>query len=315
MVTDAQARPVKADDGVLRCGRTLADVIALVVRAAARRYFRTRLGVRRTRPVAQPRTGLWRRMGVVLGLAAPPKPVRPVPQADLPAERLYRAIRDYLRFDWQASLIPHYAPMTPQLVTQLGSRLLDFREPAELASLAGHAEEHVAGGHTPLLLDTAQRLITKGRETSIPDPWCICLQMDLARLFPSREVTEMRRAVAMVATTLPSAISALMPVLGGDIRRFTAFLMVAYVTMGEQRYRQTFGTSGHSVEVRRYGERLARLVPPPPCLDEMKHAYQDVLNANASGPSAADLAAARAEVMAAMARLPSRTMRPGAGKL
>src|SRR5208283_5122059 len=65
VVVDAGRQPVTADDRLLRCGRTLAEVVALVVRAAARRVFRARLS---------------------------PGPGRARP--DSASERLYRALRD-----------------------------------------------------------------------------------------------------------------------------------------------------------------------------------------------------------------------------
>jgi hypothetical protein len=247
---------VTADDRLLRCGRTLAEVVALVVRAAARRIFRARLS---------------------------PGPGRP--RADSASERLYRVLRDYLRFDWQVLLIPHYAPLTPERAAALGERLLDVREPAELRALAD--DEPADHGRPPLLLDTALRVLTRGHDSIDSEVlWLVCQQMDLARLFPKGDAIQLRHAVAQVAATQSAAIAALVPVVGGDIRRFTAFLMVAYVTLGEARYRQSFGADGQVAALRRWAERLAEAEVPPPRLEDFKRVYGKVLSTAATEPTA-----------------------------
>ncbi len=279
VVVDAERRPVTSDDLALRCGRTLAEVVALVVRAAARRYFRARLPV--AAPAARSRPSVLRRLGRA---APPPSPAHPA--ADSPAERLYHAIRDHLCFEWQVLLIPHYVPLPPERVAALGARLLDVREPAELRALAGD-EAGEGDGRPPLLLDSVERVLVKGRETVDAEMlWRVCQQMDLARLFPKRDVTQLRRAVAQVAATGPAAVAALRPVLGNDVRRFIAFLMVAYVTLGEQRYRQAFGEGGQGAAVRRWAERLAAAEVPLPRFDDLKRAYQKVVSTAAAEPVA-----------------------------
>ena len=306
---DQASPPVALDETMLQCGRSMGDVITLVVRAAARRYFRARLGQRR--PKAVPKAGLMRRMALALNLQSA-TPTKRSPVAETPADRLYAAMRDYLQFDWQALLIPHYTPMTPQLVNRLGARLLDIREPAELKALAGAADGE-GEGRTPLLLDGARRMIPAGSDVIDPDIlWQVCQQMDLGRLYPNRDAAAIRRAVAQVAATQGEAVALMLPVLGTDIRRFTAFLMIAHAGLGEQRFRQVFGRGGQLKVVRRWMEQLAATAPPPPRLDEMKRVYQGVFDAGTAEPTAVDADGkvdrdrVRAELREAMQRLPSR---------
>lgn len=97
VVRDKNSRPVLDDTVVLSCGRTLEEVIAMVVRTSAKRYFR------------QTKT-------------------------QLSADELYDAIKDYLMHEWQVPLVPTYADMSPEMVHTLGARLLVMREQAELRS-------------------------------------------------------------------------------------------------------------------------------------------------------------------------------------
>jgi hypothetical protein len=105
VLVDDRRRPVSDDNMPLSCGRTLAEVIAMVVRTAAKRYFR--------RTIAPP----------------PETPARS------PADELYDAIKAYLLHEWQVPLVPTYSEMEPSLVRRIGAKLLDAREPEALARL------------------------------------------------------------------------------------------------------------------------------------------------------------------------------------
>lgn len=279
VVVDERCQPVSRDHDLLSCGRTLAEAVALVVRASARRYFRRRLDIR-LHPLPPSRPALMTRLGIALGLAKPPKPaLRPRSRS----EALYRAIRDYLHFDWQVLLIPHYAPMSPALVNSLGPRLLDIREAAELQALAAPGVTP-QDGRPPLLLDDARRLLIPGRDTIDAEVlWRIVQQMDLARLFASEDPVRVRRSVAQVSAIHGDAVRALMPALGGDIRRFTAFLMIAFTSLGEQRFKQDFCQEGQTHAVRALAARLAAAEPPPHSLEAMRTAYQPLLSTAYAG--------------------------------
>ncbi|MCR6633245.1 MAG: hypothetical protein NVV74_26160 [Magnetospirillum sp.] len=258
-----QQRLFPASDGdALWCGRTLAEIIALVVRAAARRYFKKRLSGPKPKPLPMPKIGLWQGIAISLGLAEPPK--RPKRKHwPSPAEKLYTAIRDFLQFEWQVPLIPAYAALSPHLVTKLGDKLLDFRDPLKLQVLADHtAETALVDGKVPLLLDTAERLITPSGDTINAEVlWNVCQKMRMAALFPGYDVGEMRKAVSLVAATSPAALKHLMPVLGDDIRRFTLYLFTAYGTFGPARYRQVLGVNGQTWVVEAMAQRIAREPP------------------------------------------------------
>ena len=115
---------VAADDEPLSCGRTLSQVVALVVQAVAKRYFRAKL-VRRTIPSA-PDSSLVEKVTQLF--TGPKQPELPAKPATGHADRLFLAMRDHLLFEWQLRLIPHYVGLPVGLVQALGARLLEFRE-------------------------------------------------------------------------------------------------------------------------------------------------------------------------------------------
>ena len=313
VVVNGDRKPVVEDHAVLSCGRTLAEAVALVVRASARRYFRAKLDFRRLKPIA-PKLPLMTRVAISLGLADAPV-VKKAPKIGTRSEALYNAIREYLHFEWQILLIPHYAPMTPALVANLGPRLMEIREAAELQALAVPGSMP-RDGRTPLLLETAQRLIVPGRDLIDAEIlWRVVQQMDLARLFPKSEGDRVRRSVAQVSAVHGDVIKALLPVLGGEIRRFTAFLMIAFVTLGEQRFKQDFCQSGQAHAARKLAERLDKLAPPALSLDEMKQVYGAVLSTAYVGGVESEIAGeellkARPELLSALNALGASTARP-----
>jgi len=251
-----------SDGDALWCGRTMAEVIALVVRACARRYFKKRLSGPKPKPLPLPKVGFFHSIAISLGLANPPK--RPKRKRwPSPADKLFDALRDLLLYDWQVPLIPAYAALSPQLVARLGPKLLDYRDPLKLQFLSDPAvETAMVEGKTPLLFDSAKRLLSGEADTINPEVlWSVCQKMRMGALFPGYDVGEMRKAVSLIAATSPAALTHLMPVLGGDIRQFTMYLFTAYGKLGPIRYRQVLGADGQTWMVEAMARRAAKEPP------------------------------------------------------
>jgi hypothetical protein len=125
--------PVANDGGLLSCGRTVAQVIALIVKNMTRRYFRNKLDG--GSPAAKRTPPSWTER--LLELAGLPATRRPQPRSTTQSagDRLYRAIRDYLVYEWQVRLIPKYSTLTVSFVTANGPQLLTLREPEEIDAL------------------------------------------------------------------------------------------------------------------------------------------------------------------------------------
>ncbi|MBI5163824.1 MAG: hypothetical protein HY985_07970 [Magnetospirillum sp.] len=138
IVVDQRHRPVADDTAALSCGRTLQQVIAMVVRTCAKRYFRRRLSPETAVKPLAPR----------LHQVSPPTAAAK-PKMRTAADELYDAIKDYLLHEWQVPLVPTYCDMTPGLVRALGPRLLDIREPERLRRILSEADE-AAGMATPV---------------------------------------------------------------------------------------------------------------------------------------------------------------------
>lgn len=117
VLVDERRRPVSEDNVPLSCGRTLAEVIAMVVRTAAKRYFRRKLS-----PSA-------------IRAEAAAEEARIQAAARSPADELYDAIKAYLLHEWQVPLVPAYSEMDPALVRRVGAKILDCREADTLARL------------------------------------------------------------------------------------------------------------------------------------------------------------------------------------
>lgn len=108
LLVDARNRPVNDDFVPLRCGRSVHDIIAMIVRTHAKRHFRAVLG----------------------GDPGDPKSR---------SGRMYKAMSDYLIHDWQVPLVPHYAPIPLEKLLEMGPRILDVREAELLDAIARSA--------------------------------------------------------------------------------------------------------------------------------------------------------------------------------
>ncbi|CAA6606297.1 conserved hypothetical protein [Rhodospirillaceae bacterium LM-1] len=123
ILKDKSGRVVGDDTGLLACGHNLEVVIAMIVRTAAKRYFRHHLGLNKKT------SGLLGKVRSRLSSSqTKPKGL---------AEELYDSIKGYLLFEWQVPLVPSYAKLTPAQVSQLGTQLLQYTDAAQLAKATG----------------------------------------------------------------------------------------------------------------------------------------------------------------------------------
>lgn len=129
LLVDRHKVSVEDADALLDCGRSLDDVIAMVVRTAAKRHFRRRLDgsakALRVPPRKRPKrpAGLMARIRALMAHPPPPAAARSRSRGEV----LYEAFQDYLLHDWQVPIIPEYCTLTPGTVRRLGKRILDYR--------------------------------------------------------------------------------------------------------------------------------------------------------------------------------------------
>lgn len=278
-VTKESGRFPAFDDDELTCGRTLGEVVTMLVRGCAKRYFHKRLFI--TRPVSEreSKVSALQELGISLGLSEPPK-VKPT-RNYAPADKLYEAIHEQLKFDWQVPLIPIYSMMSPRLITKLGARLQEFRDPQKLEVLTEQsAEQAILEDKVPLLFDNVEpMLIKKGEGISQEVFSLVCQKMRLAALFPKFDHSEMVRAAQVIATISAAALRQIVPILGSDIRVFTLFLMTAYAGLGQSRYRQILGNDGESWAVEVLTARMNPDGLPGGSYESMKRIMDDWVQA------------------------------------
>jgi hypothetical protein len=150
LLVDRHKVAVEDADAILECGRSLDDVVAMVVRTAAKRHFRMALdgGIKQRRKKTIPaRRGLLGRLRALMG--------RPRTKASIPltrGEQLYAVFQDYLLHDWQIPIIPEYCRMSPGQVRRLGERLLDYRLAEDIRRL--RADPDNPSPPTPVIQDS-----------------------------------------------------------------------------------------------------------------------------------------------------------------
>lgn len=256
--------PIITEADPLRCGRSLSQVIAMVVRSCARRYFRRALkepAVRRP-PPAKPTLLEW------LGLVKQAPKKKPLTKAD----RLYRAISDHLLYEWQARLIPYYAPLPEQLVRALGPRILAIREPAELIEIAqsGRIPATLAPAPEPTLPQplTGTGAATHGPAGPAASPhgtaargaarpvasrmleeelWAACEKGSLGRHMNQPDKAQLRRMVAVAAGANVSVFSTLRTDLNLTPLQTVALLCAVVSAITPGKYLRLFGVPGEKL--------------------------------------------------------------------
>jgi hypothetical protein len=133
LLVDRQNMPIDQADAMLACGRSLDDVVAMVVRTCAKRQFRKRLDgtSRPLRETERQRNktpdGLFGRLSRLFSPPPPPRRSR--------GEILYDSFKEHLIHDWQVALVPDYSTLSPQLVRRMGASILDYRVPEDIQRL------------------------------------------------------------------------------------------------------------------------------------------------------------------------------------
>lgn len=259
----ADRTPIESETDAMRCGRSLSQVIAMVVRTSARRYFRRTLKDPAPRLRRPHKPTLLER----LGLVEPPRVQRPISKAD----RLYKALSDHLLYEWQARLIPYYAPLPEPVVRSLGARILDIRDPAELVEIA-------QSGRIPPTL-TAPAALTHGQggsalvaglpATSGATPggssgktggarpvvsrmleeelWAACEKANLGLYMNQPDKAQLRRMIAVAAGANASVFTALRSDVNLTTLQTAALLCAVVAALSPGKYLRLFGVPGEKL--------------------------------------------------------------------
>lgn len=285
VLTDRNRNPVSDEKTPLSCGRTLEDVVAMVVRTAAKRYFRLRLDPQGAHiPVAKRLRREVQKQGFAHRIKAlfKDEPVK-VQRRHYPhADELYQAIREYLRHDWQVPMVPTYAGMTPALARSLGAKILDVREldhlkrivndPEEAAKLFDlpEAEAAPASAASPIMappLLTApiaveakderaqlgQILMPDGKRLNASAFEGLLLRPDIRKHLPDPTQTQRNTQILRGVGAVP--VKLLVAELGLKMDQLTVMLLVAQDILGIESFGRMFGQPGDAAKVMRLAQR------------------------------------------------------------
>lgn len=275
VLLDRDRKPADGDSTILTCGRTLDDVVAMVVRTAAKRYFRRRhdpqaalvpVTSRLRRDVKA--KGFAHRMASLFKAERPQPAHPPAAKAHQHADALYQAIREYLRHDWQVPMVPTYAEMNPALIRSLGAKILDVREldhlkriaadPEEAAKLFDLPKEEAAPAVEPPPKDNRARLSSiltpDGTRLNADTFEGLLLRPHIRKHLPAPTQTlrnlEILRSVGAVPVKL------LVAELGLTTDQLTVVLLVAQEALGPENFTRMFGRPGDAATVMRLTQRV-----------------------------------------------------------
>ena len=253
----------------------------MALRSMTHRYLRNRLGGP-TRHKIPPPSGLGPQLAGLFG-HHPPVRYRTVPGA---GDKLYEALRDVLRYDWQARLVPYYAPLPVSLVRNLGERLLEYKAPGDLEQLAADYASGMATSRTyrpsggagdvgkPSYGPTALPVNTSNRRLggmSEDDIWAIYQQSDLRkRLGQFGDEQQGRRLVALAASVGPDVGKMLTQRLHLNKLQMVAATCALADVVGPSRFLSLFADPGVSAACEIWHDALvASRLPTSRTLDQV----------------------------------------------
>lgn len=231
LLVDAQGRTVTDDFVRLKCGRTVHDIIAMIVRTHAKKHFRASLG-------GDPN------------------------DAKSPSGRLYQAMNEYLIHEWQVPLVPHYTPLPVAKVRELGPALLELKTVAELQALLSKPAISVtlpgippgiphsipAKPAEPVLVDSHSREEDFWWET-LNDPQ---VRQSLGNL----NERDMRELTAAFCQLGEATRSNLLAPLGLSLYQAAVVLGASYRSLGRAGFTQIFGKPGNAGAVAAFTTKL-----------------------------------------------------------
>lgn len=285
VLKDRNRNPVADETTPLSCGRTLEDVVAMVVRTAAKRYFRHRLDPQGAHiPVATRLRREVQQKGFAHRIKSlfKDEPVKAQRRHYPHADELYQAIREYLRHDWQVPMVPTYAGMAPALVRSLGAKILDVREldhlkriandPEEAAKLFDLPEAEAAPEPTASpIMDTllsaapvaaeakderaqlALILTPDGKRLNASAFEGLLLRPDIRKHLP--DPTQAQRNTQILRGVGAVPVKLLVAELGLKMDQLTVMLLVSQDILGIESFGRMFGQPGDAATVMRLAQR------------------------------------------------------------
>ena len=261
VLVDAASQPVTDDTTPLACGRSLEQVVAMIVRTAAKRHFRRR-HMTLARPQAQAaHQRLHQRLTSLF--KAPPQPshLHATPLRGR-ADELYDALKANLRHEWQVPLVPTYAEMSPNLARSLGEKLLELKDLDHLRRVMNDPEEAAKLFETPeqqqAVADPAPVRDCRARLSAILSPNGGLKVEAFAPVLQRPEIrAQLRPRSADMPLSQPlretgtMAAKLLVAELGLRLDQVALVLLVAHETIGAPSFANFFGPSANVAVIMR----------------------------------------------------------------
>lgn len=290
-LVDAEGRPVTDDTTPLSCGRSVEDIVGMIVRSGARAYAQKRFVDPAPKPhVVEPHTRslLEKLAALVTGNWREEERPKPRPNRSY-AEDFYEAIRDNLDQDWQVPLIPHYAELPAKLIRELGRGLTTLRNPEAIAALANIGRKNVDEARKILsddmmreMLDTqplaAQGVAFLGKAKYEfmhgavygrmgARFWEMCKDVDRLEAMEDKNARDLNEMAAYLHIIGPETINRSIEKL--QVYQLAVFLDTAWHVLGEREFTAVFGVPGKPALVKRFAEKAAtfKLDPSDPGAD------------------------------------------------
>lgn len=218
LMVDRRGRRISDHRLPLRCGRSVDEIIAMLLRTHAKQHFRSVLG-------GNPN------------------------DRNTPAGRLYIAINDYLLHEWQIPLVPHYAGLPVHEAVALGPSLLNLRTPQQI-------DQAIPSRSPRRRPDPAQNLPATPQEREA-DFWWQTLHEPEVRAALSEigdfEIRELTKALCRLGDGTRAEF--LLP-LGLSMPQAAVVLTCCYRRMGRPVFEAVFGRPGKAGAVRGFADQL-----------------------------------------------------------
>lgn len=241
LLVDAQGRPVNDDFVRLRCGRSVHDIISMIVRTHAKKHFRSTLGGDPSNP-------------------------------DSKAGKLYQAMNEYLIHEWQVPLVPHYAGIPVAKMRELGPMLLDLKTVAEVQDVVAKSSARVqmtapqapakpanANTHAAELVGARAKLetmVVENRSREEEFWWETLNDNQVRQSLGNLNETDMRELTAAFCQLGEATRSELLAPLGMSLYQAAVLLGTCHRTLGRATFTQIFGKPGSAGAVTAFTAKL-----------------------------------------------------------
>ena len=266
VLVTADGKFVEDDVTTLSCGRNLAQVIGMIIRSATKRYFHS--------------------------VATSPTPLPHLSTAD-EADQLYETLRDYLMHDWQVSLVPTYAEMTPAVAREICEALPHIRDVTELRQLI---ERTTNGEAKP---EPVQIAVSNSQGQSPSDSFSMFLSLDGKNLridafddiLKDRDVQANlgKFRIKTVLSFISGPIARLMIYcMGLTSQQFLVIMSACFEAMGKAVFSRIMGNPGEPELIKllsNYGKsrNITSATPLPECVTFIRDFMDEAQKKNKAG--------------------------------